>query len=105
MDTKLKEMLQDENTYSEVEQNEIKSTMSKIKKLIKEHDQSLTHKENNYLTNFEIKVSNLYGLPKVHKSEEIKLAAQQNNSSYVQIQSPADLKFRAIVAGPVCPTS
>ena len=36
---------------------------------------------------------------------QIKLAVQQSKSSYVQIQSPADLKFRPIVAGPVCPTS
>jgi hypothetical protein len=102
---KIKEMLQDENTYSEIEQNKIKSTMSKIKKLIKQHDQSLTDKERDYLTNFKIKVSDLYGLPKVHKSDEIKSAVQQSKSSYVQVQSPADLKFRPIVAGPVCPTS
>ena len=45
MVTKIKQVFQDENTYSEIEQNQIKSTMSKIQKLIKQHDQSLTDKE------------------------------------------------------------
>ena len=63
-DKNIKEILQDVNTYSEIQNNQIKSTMRKIRKLlIKQHASSLTDKAIDYLENVEIKVSNLYGLP------------------------------------------
>jgi hypothetical protein len=57
-----------------------------------------------YLTNFETKASNFYGLPKIHKSKEIQSGLIRENSSYVKLPQPSDLKLRPIVAGPACST-
>ena len=56
------------------------------------------------MTNFNCKTSNFYGLPKVHKSKEIKDAIKTQNTEYIEIINPRDLKFRPIVAGPANPT-
>ena len=61
--------------------------------------------EIDYLLKFEYKESNLYGLPKIHKSKTIRDAISQQKSEYIKVMSPEDLKFRPIVAGPVSPTS
>ena len=37
-----------------------------------------------YLTNFEMKPSNFYGLPKVHKNDKIRDACEQTNNYYVE---------------------
>ena len=55
---KIKGMLQDEHIYWEIKQDKIWSTMSKINGLINQHDQCLTDKEKDYLTNIETRVSN-----------------------------------------------
>ena len=57
-----------------------------------------------YLLNFEMKTSNFYGLPKVHKNEKIKTTCEQNISHYVEVHYVNDLKLRPIVAGPTCQT-
>ena len=57
-----------------------------------------------YLVNFEMKPSNFYGLPKVHKSEKIKTTYEQNISHHVEVHYINDLKLRPIVAGPTCQT-
>ena len=46
--------------------------MNIIKTLIGKHKKNLTDKDIDYLTNFEIKCSNLYGLPKVQKVNKLK---------------------------------
>lgn len=46
----------------------------------------------------------LYGLPKIHKSKELKDGMEKINSSYIKLPQPGDLKLRPIVAGPSCPT-
>ena len=67
---------------------------------------STTNKEEtDYLTNFDWKTANLYGLQKVHKSKQIITAIEQQKSSYVAVKCPDDLPFHPIVAGPVCSTS
>ena len=98
-------MLNDSSTYKEVQTDQISKVMNKIKALISKHGNNLTDKEIDYLTNFEMKCSNMYGLPKVHKSKEITEAIKTCSSEYVDIKSPSDLTFRPIVAGPACPTS
>lgn len=102
---KIHQMLDDSSTYTRIKDDQISPTINKIKHLIKRYPNVLTEKEVDYLTNFEIKGSNLYGLPKVHKSSLINEFLKTSNSEYVEIKSPEDLKFRPIVAGPVCPTS
>ena len=90
-------LLEDRETYIQLAKNEDDQTMKKIRKLTKSHEGELTRK-------FSSKTSNLYGLPKIHKSLAIKAAIQKQNSSYVRLPPPQDLKFRPIVAGPTSPT-
>ena len=100
----IKSMLKDIHTYKEVAENTDKRTLLNIKKLLQNHkidNQDLC----DYLTNFDCKTANFYGLPKVHKSKQIISAIKEQNSSYVTIHRPDDLSFRPIVAGPACPTS
>ena len=84
---KIATMLSDPATYKEVKTDQISKVMNKIKTLIGKHKTNLTDKEIDYLTNFEIKCSNLYGLPKVHKSNQIKEAIKMCNSDYLDIKS------------------
>ena len=103
--TKMSEMLQDDTTYKQIEDAENKKVISKIRKLTEQYQHCLMTEEIEYLIQFEYKESNLYGLPKIHKSQTIKNAINQQNSEYISVISPVDLKFRPIVAGPVSPTS
>ena len=103
--SKIKSLLNDQNTYKFIKDDQISSTINKIKKFTKKYSETLTQKEIDFINNFEIKGSNIYGLPKVHKSKEINEAIQQLKAEYIEIKSPSDLTFRPIVAGPSCPTS
>ena len=102
---KIKDMLQEHDTYQLIHNDQVSPTMNKIADLLKQHPNTLTDKEIDYLCNFETKISNLYGLPKVHKSDAINNAIRSSNTEYISILAPDDLTFRPIVAGPVCPTS
>ncbi|XP_071171038.1 uncharacterized protein [Mytilus edulis] len=96
--------LEDGLFYQKLNGNRDKSTMSKIRKLIKEYSDNLTDKEKDYLKNFEVKTSNFYGLPKIHKSKEIQDHVENCDSMYIKINRPTDLKIRPIIAGPSCST-
>ena len=100
---KMKEMLE-QDTYNTLQDNADQNTMKKIKQLLSKHN-ILHEKEYDFLTNFDYKTANFYGLPKIHKSKQIQDAINQQKSSYIVIRSPDDLPFRPIVAGPACPTS
>ena len=93
------------NTYQELEKNIDNEIFNKIVKLDTEHEDVLTDKEIKYLTHFNHQPSQLYGLPKIHKSEQIQKTVQENPSKYVDVQQPDDLPMRPIVAGPNCVTS
>ena len=101
---KIMEMLSDVNTYNEIPNNIDKNIIAKIKTLAKKYKNILTHKETKFICNFEYKTSLFYGLPKVHKSEDIKQAIELQNSELISIECPSDLKFRPIVAGTQSPT-
>jgi hypothetical protein len=101
---KIAETLADIDTYKEISNNVDKITVNKINKLVQKYELMLTKKEKDYLQDFESKTSNFYGLPKVHKSQEIIQAIKSQQKSYLRIIRPTDLKFRPIVAGPSCPT-
>ncbi|XP_071122593.1 uncharacterized protein [Mytilus edulis] len=101
---KIQEQLNDKQYYRELNDNMEKKTKRNINKLISKFPHCTTEKEVDYLTKFEVKTSNFYGLPKIHKSKEVETAVQQQNCAYIEINSPKDLKFRPIVAGPQCPT-
>ncbi|CAG2213115.1 unnamed protein product [Mytilus edulis] len=102
---KIQEQLNDKQYYRELNDNMEKKTKRNINKLISKFPHCTTEKEVDYLTKFEVKTSNFYGLPKIHKSKEVETAVQQQNCAYIEINSPKDLKFRPIVAGPQCPNS
>ena len=102
---KISEMLNDIFTYKIVSKCNDTQTMNKIKSLISNYECCLKDEEVDYLLNFEYRESNFYGLPKVHKSQTINNAIENTCSDYICTQSPQDLTFRPIVAGPVCATS
>ena len=102
---KMFELVNDKNTYQELNGKVDKKTNKKITNLTEKYHEQLTQKEIDYLTKFKYKTSQLYGLPKVHKSNIIKREIENNPSEYIEVHQPGDLKMRPIVAGPSCVTS
>ena len=100
--SKITEMLEDPLTYEKQNANQDKVIMSRLHSHIESTNAQITEDEKSFLTTFEVKSSNFYGLPKVHKSKD--LAKEIEGNTYVHIPAPKDLTFRPIVAGPVCPT-
>lgn len=98
-------MLNDKSNYKPIDANMDKKIISQINKFCAKYDDKLTKKEKDYLINFNSKTSNFYGLPKIHKSKEIKYAIETQKAEYIEIPNPKDLKFRPIIAGPACPTN
>ena len=90
--------------YQKLQHNPKKEIMKKYRSFLKQHQTELTKKEYDYLTNFEYKTSNFYGLPKIHKNKEINDACSSSNSNYIKVTAPNNLTFRPIVAGPACET-
>ena len=81
-----------------------KKVFKPLEKLVAKFGNCLVKREQDFLTKFSFLTSNLYGLPKVHKSKIIQEAIQVQNSEYIKIYEPSDLTLRPIVAGPNCPT-
>ena len=103
---KILTLLSDTKTYTCIDNHTIeKEILNKIKSLTRQFDADLTKKECDYLTNFDHKPSNIYGLPKVHKCKEIidKIALEKNEC--VTVDCPLSLTMRPIIAGPQCVTS
>ena len=96
--------LNDETTYKMVESNCDTKVMKGIANIIEKYKGNLTKKEKEYLISFSYNTSNVYGLPKIHKSKLIPNAIKEQQEEYVHINEPSDLKLRPIVAGPICPT-
>ena len=63
----VKTMLSNEEYYKELHTDPQKTDRIKYNKFLKKYKDNLTQKEMDYLTNFEMKPSNFYGSPKVHK--------------------------------------
>ena len=103
--SKITEMLNNNTTYNEINNDAIDKSKTQIRNLVDKYNMCLKEEERDYLTNFESRESNLYGLPKIHKSELVKKAIQTQNSEYITILNPEDLAFRPIIAGPISQTS
>ena len=101
----MEEHLNDLTTYKEIELKEVPQIEKKIEKLVDKFKEELTDKERDYLKNYNTKMSNIYGLPKIHKSGIISKAIKSQRRIVITCPDPTDLKFRPIVAGPSCPTS
>ena len=96
---KMEELLKDETTYKEIGENIDATVHRKIKALTDKHSSELTSKEIDYLTNFEYRTSNMYGLPKIHKSQEIKDKVKKHPGNCITVTHPSDLTMRPIIAG------
>ena len=101
---KIENMLLNEDYYEKLDNNPQKEIMIKYNDFAQKYRSNLTGKEFDYLTEFETKPSNFYGLPKIHKSKEINEACSISKENYVEIDAPENLSFRPIVAGPICET-
>lgn len=97
--------LKDENYYKRLERNPKQTEKINYNRLVDKHERCLTDKEIDYLRTFEVKTSQFYGLPKVHKSKQIAEKCENSNDSYVVIGEVKDLKLRPIIAGPSCQTN
>ena len=64
-------ILNDEVYYIKLNTSPEKELNLKYKKFLQKFKSQMTEKEFDYLLNFEVKTSNFYGLPKVHKSKQI----------------------------------
>ena len=92
------------DTYIKIDTGADKLVFKQLKILMEKHKNCLTHKEFTYITNYEWKTSNFYVTPKIHKSQIIKDIIKINESTYIDIDPPVDLKGRPIIAGPASPT-
>ncbi len=101
---KVGSMLLDRTHYQDVDSNEDKKVSDKISRFIDKYKHELKTQEIKYLTKHDWRTSNFYGLPKIHKSKEIKTEVEKVNSTYIHLEHPTDLTFRPIVGGPECPT-
>ena len=92
------------DTYERVPINTDKKVMKNLEKLLDKHKNCLRPQEITYIHNKKWKSSNIYVSPKVHKSKEIIRACTNNNTDYLHMTVPKDLKGRPIIAGPESPT-
>ena len=77
-----------------------KRTRNLITKHLAKYESELFEKEIDYIKNFRFSESFFCGLPKIHKSTEMAEAITTQNSEYIELLRPKDLKFRPIVGGP-----
>ena len=99
------DILKDDSYYETLETDPQKMDRIHYNRLLDKHAKCLREKEYKYLTEFESKPSQFYGLPKVHKSNAIKLECTQTKNYIVEMDEVDDLKLRPIIAGPICQTS
>ena len=102
--SKIEDMLSNQEYYEQLDNDPHKPIMATYKKLVHKYENNITKKEFEYLTIFETKPSNLYALPKIHKSKEINEACTISQDNYVETDAPENLNFRPIVAGPIYET-
>ena len=75
----------------------------KLKCFIKKFKDCLTRSERLAITNLDYAATNIYGLPKLHKSKVIKGALKNCSNVILNLPDPEDLSFRIIFGGPKNP--
>ena len=98
------EHLSNQNTYQNLDKNLDPTIMKKFKKLLNKRKSIFTVNEFKYLNEADYSTSNLYGLPKIRKSQLITNAIKEQNSEVASTTESQDLKVRPIAGGPKCPT-
>ena len=73
--------------------------------MVNKYKGNLTKNERKAITKFDYKTTNIYGLPKIHKSKIVKEAIKNSDSTYLHLRDPVDLDFRLIFGGPNNPCS
>lgn len=91
-------------TYSIAAPNADIKVAKNHKMLMTKHKVCLTEKELKYVTYENWESSNFYVLPKLYKGEIVLPKLKECNSTYLEIETPRDLKGRPIIAGPISPT-
>ena len=81
------------------------SVQQRVMQLADKYKSMLTLKEYNYLTKNKQKISNLYILPKLHKSKQINAMIQKQQCEYINIEENIIVEARPIAAGSVYHTS
>ena len=76
----------------------------KLQRFVKKYS-FLSNAEKNAITNFDYKCTNIYALPKIHKSNLVIEAIKMNQGKYLFLENPEDLDFRIIFGGPKNPCS
>ena len=104
---KVNDSLGDKNVYEKCKTKVIKTSMNKVVKFVNDNRNYFDVKnyESNYICNFDYCASSFYGLPKIHKNQQIQRSMKSANSIYLKMEPPKDLSFRFITAGPNSPTS
>ena len=97
-------IINDKDYYEKLIGDPHKDIGQRYNKFLRKHQDLLTEKEPDYLQNFEVKSSQFYGLPKIHKSKTIFERCKNANSSYLEVKDVNDLKLRPIEVGPSCLT-
>ena len=90
--------------YEKLNSNIDRTIFSKLKTLVKSYKNVLTKAERRAITNFDYTTTNIYGVPKIHKSQIIKEAIKKVSTNSIMLPNPIDLKFRLIFGGPNNPT-
>ena len=102
---KVLELLSDTTKYMEVPNSADLIVMTKLNTFIQVHSDAFTPTEKKAITDLDYKSTNIYGVPKIHKSKIIKEALGHVNGTYMHVPNPADLELRLIFGGPVSPAS
>ena len=92
------------NNFQEIPRNVDYFIHLKVKALVKKYALCLTKSEKKACTEFDFSPTNIYGLPKIHKSKIIKEALPGCKNRILSIHRPADLSLRIIFGGPNSPT-
>ena len=75
-------------------------TMVKLNSFVRRYTHILTPNEKRAITNFDYRSTNIYGVPKIHKSSLIKDAIPGCSGVCLNLKRPSDLSLRIIFGGP-----
>ena len=102
---KLMENKLDTDIFKKLDANQDYFINIKLQGLTKKYKTMLTKKEKLAITNFDYKSTNIYGVPKIHKSKLLKTAVSTCETSCLHFICPTDLELRIIFGGPKNPTT